>query len=737
MRKYLRFFAILLVAVAVIGCQKTTDDNTKKTITVDVTGIALTAAGTTIGLTPGATQTLAYTMTPTDANTGLTWASSDANIATVSDVGLVTAIANGTVTITVSSTKDPNISSNCTVYIATTQVDTNGWKLSNLADPIADGSSTAVPTFIDGKATLINNSTGGFASAGITNSTFLYFDQTLTGDFVIRARVRLTTSTLSSSASTGLGIGVGAFAAPTSGVFAGSTQMVMMMCRAAVGGNKLSYYTKAGGNGTGNPTEAGSVTPYNIERVFEVKRLAASGYALSIYKADGTTLVGTNTVGWYNASAAAPAEELSSTMTATTPVVAGFALTGWTAEIANVHLATLDASSVETPLFDSSTVAASPVSATKVTIAGPTGYAASYSNSFANAQSAGGVQLSATVLPAEASNTAVTWSSDKESVATVSATGLVTAVAIGTATITATTVDGGFTSTYAIEFTDGSIKVASITLSGSSTLYLGTYSPLTATIAGVGGATPTDPSLTWTSSADSVATVSSTGKVTSVAAGNATITAAANDGSGVKGIFDVTVSAAPSVLWSWTAGTDAAFDLTSATATVNGLTLVKGGGTVTGGTEISLANSRFNVGSASTNSDLTASITGSIFKATTGTVNVADGQLNFTQKATVSVTYSSLVGTGFSVYVNNNGTGETASVLYRAASGTTVTKITPKLSPATALAATAATTTSVYTIDPTTYFVVNTDSLATAFLQFRADSSTTIKITSIVVAYAP
>lgn len=54
-------------------------------------------------------------------------------------------------------------------------------------------------------------------------------------------------------------------------------------------------------------------------------------------------------------------------------------------------------------------------------------------------------QLTATILPSDASNKSVTWLSSNPSVATVSSTGLVTAVAYGTAVITATTQDGGKT----------------------------------------------------------------------------------------------------------------------------------------------------------------------------------------------------------------------------------------------------------------------------------------------------
>jgi hypothetical protein len=53
--------------------------------------------------------------------------------------------------------------------------------------------------------------------------------------------------------------------------------------------------------------------------------------------------------------------------------------------------------------------------------------------------------LVATVLPSDASNKNVTWSSSNDSVATVSSNGLVTAVGVGNATVTVTTDDGRFT----------------------------------------------------------------------------------------------------------------------------------------------------------------------------------------------------------------------------------------------------------------------------------------------------
>src|SRR5690606_33853116 len=58
--------------------------------------------------------------------------------------------------------------------------------------------------------------------------------------------------------------------------------------------------------------------------------------------------------------------------------------------------------------------------------------------------------LTTTILPSNAANQSVTWSSDNTSVADVDTAGKVTAAAPGSAVITATTVDGGFTATSTV-----------------------------------------------------------------------------------------------------------------------------------------------------------------------------------------------------------------------------------------------------------------------------------------------
>lgn len=62
-------------------------------------------------------------------------------------------------------------------------------------------------------------------------------------------------------------------------------------------------------------------------------------------------------------------------------------------------------------------------------------------------------QLTATVLPSNASNKTVSWSSSNTTVATVSTSGLVTGVASGSANITVTSQDGGYTASSTITVT--------------------------------------------------------------------------------------------------------------------------------------------------------------------------------------------------------------------------------------------------------------------------------------------
>lgn len=138
----------------------------------------------------------------------------------------------------------------------------------------------------------------------------------------------------------------------------------------------------------------------------------------------------------------------------------------------------------------------------------------------------GTVQLTATVAPTAATNKAVSWMSSNPSLATVNSSGLVTAVAVGSVTITATTTDGSFTDTSAITVTPVSVTGITVT-PDTATTWIGSTAQLTATVA---PANASNKAVVWNSTNAAVASVNSSGLVTGVAEGTANVSALTNDG---------------------------------------------------------------------------------------------------------------------------------------------------------------------------------------------------------------
>ena len=134
--------------------------------------------------------------------------------------------------------------------------------------------------------------------------------------------------------------------------------------------------------------------------------------------------------------------------------------------------------------------------------------------------------LTATVNPSDATEKGVTWSSSNSGVVSVNANGGLTAVSVGTATITVTTAEGGKSASCAVTVTD----IPELTFDKKAvTLGVGE----SATIAcQLDGAAIANDQLAWSSAQAGVATVEN-GVVTAVAVGTTTITAKTADNKSV------------------------------------------------------------------------------------------------------------------------------------------------------------------------------------------------------------
>jgi uncharacterized protein YjdB len=156
---------------------------------------------------------------------------------------------------------------------------------------------------------------------------------------------------------------------------------------------------------------------------------------------------------------------------------------------------------------------------------------------------ASSVTLIATVLPTNATNKNVTWSSSNPGVATVSTYGTVTGIALGTTVITVTTVDGGYTATClvtvgsrvtGISLVEGTEHTIELPQGGMSYNFNPRISPDDAA----------DRRVTWSSSNPEVVPIDAYGRGVAEKLGTSTITVTTVDG-GFKASCEVTVVRVP------------------------------------------------------------------------------------------------------------------------------------------------------------------------------------------------
>ncbi len=510
---------------------------------VPVATVAVTPASTSI--TPGQSAPLAAVVK--DANGALltdravAWTSSNTAVATVSGTGVVTGAAPGTATITATSEGKSGTASVtvalvpvATVTVSPASVSLNPGQSTTLAAQLKDAGGTV----LTGRT--VTWSSSSTATATVTQS-----------GVVTAVAVGTTTITASSEGKTGTATVTVALvpvasvtvSPATATVTAGQTTPLIAIAKDA-NGNTLTGRPVAwtsGSTGTATVSTSGVVTG------------VAPGTAVITATSEGRSGTATVTV------TAVPVGSVTvspstATVTAgqTTPLSAavkdanGADLTGrtvtWSTSngaIATVSAgvvtgvapgtATITATSEGKSGTATVTVTAAPVATVTVQPATASVVAGQTTTLGATAKDANGTVLT---------GRAVTWSSSNGAIATVSA-GVVTGVAPGTATITATSEGKSGTATVTVT----SVPVGSVTVQPATASVAALFTvPLSAVVKDGSGAVLTDRAVSWSSSNPLVATVSQSGVVTGVLPGSVTITATSE---GKSGSASVTVTLTP------------------------------------------------------------------------------------------------------------------------------------------------------------------------------------------------
>ncbi len=481
---------------------------------IPVTNVTLDRA--TLSLEVGNTGQLVCTVNPSNAtDTSVVWTSSNTAIATVSSSGLVTAVAAGTATITATSNMDGTKKGECAVTVtkpaivnteylftssswnATCEGSAANWTsgkagngYSNSGVQVSTGASGANATspvsFTDVKKVIVSYCTNGNSGAGsikveVGSTTIADLSVTKTGGTTAR-NLEFTSSTLLNGKVK---------------ITVTCTTNSIYVCGATISCNNNSVY----------PTEVSLTGPSSVN-VGETIQLTGSVTAPSDCNRTSLSYVSDNTA--------------VATVSATGQV------TGVKAGTATITV-TGEAETGKTPASATKTITVSNVSVSGVSVS-PTTKTLAIGESFT---------LTATVAPSNATNKGVTFTSSNTSVATVdSTTGSVAALAAGTTTITVTTTDGSKTASCTVTVSEK--KVESISISPNTlSLKIDASYQLSATVL---PANASNKNYTWSSSDETVATVSSTGSVTARKLGSANIYATATDGSDVRGTCAVTVT---------------------------------------------------------------------------------------------------------------------------------------------------------------------------------------------------
>ncbi|MCK9561446.1 MAG: CIA30 family protein [Bacteroidales bacterium] len=443
----------------------TSNDNSSKYVDIPVTvkPIAVTSVSVTpktVSLVDKASTTLSATVLPSGAEQGVSWSSANTNIATVAN-GIVTATGVGSTTITVTSTSDNTKSDICVVTVTP-----------KLVESITLNHTT--------RSLIINETATLTATVSPANAT----DPT----YVWKSSNEAVATVNSSGVVTALAEGTANITAT-----ANDASGKVGICVVTVSPRLVTSI---------------SVLPATLSLVINE---SSNPLTATVSPANATD----------------PTYVWQSSNTAVATVNSSGVVTALAQGTANITATANDASGK----VGTCVVTVSPRLVTSISVLPTT--LSLVINESSN-------PLTATVIPANATDPTYVWKSSNEAVATVNNSGVVTALAQGTANITATANDAsGKVGTCVVTVSPRLVTNISVLPATLSLVIDEISNPLTATVI---PATATDPTYEWASSNTAVATVDNSGVVTALAEGTANITATANDASGKVGTCVVTVT---------------------------------------------------------------------------------------------------------------------------------------------------------------------------------------------------
>jgi len=520
----------------------------RATATVNVLGVpvatvtvSLAANTLAVGQTTQATATLKDAAGTTLTGRVIAWQSSNPALATVTASGIVTAIANGSVTISaISEAKVGNASLTISAPVPTsidivpTTVTMLKGQSVQLGAAVRDAKGVVIPN------QAVSWSSGSTAIAPVTSAGMLSGVTVGTTTITASADGLTTSAPVSVTSVPAASLSI---SPTTASVVVGNTAQLTATVRDSTGAvladRAVNWSSSAAAVATVSSTglvagvAAGSAT------------ISALVDGLSSTVAVTVTTPPPAPVASVSVSLVDPTLNIGQTTQATATLVdaAGNVLTGRTIiwSSASPEVATVSASGLVTAVAagSASIVATSEgnTSAATVTVAAPPpAPVATVSLAAASTSLLIGQTTQLTVTLKDASGNVLTGrtiglTSSNTSLATVSPTGVVTAVGVGTPTITATS--EGMSGSIGFTITAPVAPVAVVIVTAPTlSATVGQTVQMTSTLKDAAGNVLTGRSVAWSSSSPSVASVSSTGLVTALNAGSTNIVATSEGKSG-------------------------------------------------------------------------------------------------------------------------------------------------------------------------------------------------------------